>query len=92
MILQEKFTKITTSTHAIGDLNYSYFRLEENLRFIDLANLDKYTIKQLKSICRQGLIRGGKKADYIRVIEKDEALIAKIKTDNREYRLKELGV
>lgn len=91
MILQEKYTRIQVQVEN-SPIRGSFFRLEENLRFIDLANLDKYTIKQLKTICRQGLIRGGKKADYIRVIEKDEALITKIKTDNRDYRLKELGL
>lgn len=59
------------------------------LRFIDINNLSKYTVKQLIDIFG-GKIGNAKKADYIKHILlkcKD-----KIVADNREYKLNSLGI
>lgn len=91
MKLEEKFTKV--STRRDGDLGHtSYFHFVENLRFIDLDNLEKYTIKQLQSIGGIWAIRGAKKPDYIRLIRKNTELLEKIKQDNREWKLVQLGI
>lgn len=69
---------------------YGQFIIQENLRYIDLDNLNKYSVKDLISI--YGMIGGKpKKQDYINAILKSDKLIAKIKSDNRQIKLDQLG-
>ena len=75
------------------DDNNSSLYFSKNERYIDLDNLEKYTVKDLKSICLSygAYVSNGKKDLIIRVI-KSEKIISKIIRDNREYKLKNLGI
>jgi len=87
MELVEKYTKVITKTSQTEIGKVSQFILVENQRFIDINNLDKYTIKQLKSIA-ETMIRGAKKQHYIDYIIKHKS--AKIIEVNREIKLNQL--
>jgi len=60
-------------------------------RFIDINNLERYTIKQLTDILGSRVSRGCKK-DYIWNIKRNYKLINKITEENRIARLEKLGI
>jgi hypothetical protein len=89
MELDSKFSQVTTGSVDINGFKYNTFKLVENERYIDLNNLQNYTIKQLISIYGYP-IRGAKKADYINFILKNKS--NEIKSENRSVILKNLGI
>lgn len=69
------------------------FVMEKNYRYIDLENLNKYTVKQLKEIAYSFnyFLHRGRKIDYINGILKNKDLILKEnKIALRNKNLKEL--
>lgn len=90
MELKEKYDYITTGTSFIGDTKISSFIMVENERYIDLNNLHKYTIKQLKSIYGGRIGGSPKKQDYINLILRNQS--NEITQMNRNIKLKELGL
>lgn len=87
MELKEKYLTVYTGEVLFGDQRV--FRLEKQNRFIDINNLDKYTVKQLISIFGSK-IGNANKHHYISAIIKKRS--AEILKENREYRLNQLGI
>jgi hypothetical protein len=84
MKLIKKYSLIEMGKNELGQ---DIIIFHENLRFIDLNNLNKYTVSELISIFG-GKIGNARKKDYINAIlsrRKD-----KIMSDNREIKLKSL--
>ena len=69
---------------------YGTFHIQKNLRFVDVNNLESYTIPQLKSICMEhGIhLHRGRKKDYIDLINRKA--LKDILANNREYNLNKL--
>lgn len=80
MELESRFRHIKTSN--------STFYLEKTIRYVDLENLNKYTVKQLIDILGQKIGGSPRKEHYIHHIlrlRKNEIIL-----ENREYRLNTL--
>lgn len=88
--LEPTFTHKTISDNGV----YKTFELVKNERYIDLENLEKYTVRDLKSICESygRFLMRGKKSDYIRIIKNDTKMVNSIKVENRQVKLNNLGI
>lgn len=84
MKLEDRYTTVTLRKEG----KISYVTTIENDIFIDLDNLDKYTIKQLISINNGRKIGNAKKKDYLSYIRKN--LSNSIIENNREYKLNKI--
>jgi hypothetical protein len=90
MKLDHSINFISTGKNSFG---MSSFVMEDNLRFIDLDNINKYTKKQIFSILTSvGIFTNSsyKKDTLISFLMKDEKALNKIKADNREWKLNQL--
>jgi hypothetical protein len=81
--------------HSINfvSVDKNEFVMEDNLRYIDLNNINKYTKKQIFSILTSVSIftRPSYKKDIlISFLMKNEKALNKIKANNRQYQLQQL--
>lgn len=70
-----------------NDIPYGTFYMQEREQFIDINNLQRYTIKELIIISGRK-ITGAKKIDYINFILRHKRFIEKQTKINREILLK----
>jgi len=90
MKLDHSINFVSTGKNSIG---MRTFVMEDNLRYIDLDNINKYTKKQIFSILTSVSIwtkPSYKKDILISFLMKNEKALNKIKSDNREWQLNQI--
>ena len=70
-----------------GDVIQITAKRKENLRYVDLGNLNKYTIAQLKDISKSNYIRVRKKDIIYDILKNQSGLIQR---ENRFYTINEI--
>jgi hypothetical protein len=87
MELKQKYTTVYTNDE---NSEIRTFYMKRNLRYIDLSQLEKYTVKQLISIFGQKIGGPARKRHYIDYITK--RMTQEITQENREYTLNKIGI
>jgi hypothetical protein len=81
------FIKCETTIGTKGDYTgVGGFYMQDKVQFIDIDNLEIYSIKELQIISSQR-IPGAKKAHYISIIKNDKTFMQKQRAMNREIKL-----